>query len=360
MIARLLRLTLALACLPLAAASLPRPAPAQELSPAEKIYADLAKLPPDERQEKLVEGARKEGKLILVHTWTTPLAKPWTDLFNKVYPFLNIDFNDMGSQDAAERFVDEETAGKHLTDLLSLAVYDMQSILDHNFAARYPTPATDAILPRYRGFLDPQNRWTPFYVSDMGITYNPRMIKPQDAPKDWFDLCKPVFKGNVSFDPATVRFLVGLDAMMGDAKMQQWLECIGKNDPIVQATMADRFQLMLAGDHIAQGQNYVYYCFAAKAKDPNTPCAAVLNVPLIGLAGAMLINSNAQHPYAAALMADWSLSPGSQEYASKNFRGPLTIKHPYLPDDAQLVAAPLPDKAEVDKVLAYWKKYIGK
>jgi iron(III) transport system substrate-binding protein len=358
--ARLLRVTLALGCFVLLMASLPKSGHAQALSPAEKIYADLAKLPPQERHDRLVEGARKEGKLVLVHTWTTPLAKPHIELFKQAYPFIEVDWNDMGSQDAAERFTDEETAGKHLTDLLSLAVYDMQSILDHDFAARYPTPASAAILPRYRQFLDSQNRWTPFYVSDFGITYNPTMIKPEDAPKDWFDLCKPVFKGNVSFDPATVRFLVGLDAMMGDAKMQQWLECIGKNDPIVQATMADRFQLMIAGDHIAQGQNYVYYCFAAKAKNPNTPCAAVLNVPLIGLAGAMLINRNAQHPYTAALMTDWSLTQESQEYTAKNFRGPLAIKHPYLPDDAQLIAAPLPDKAEVDKVLGYWKKYIGK
>ena len=360
MIAKQSRLMLALACFPLLTANLPKLAHAQELSPVEKLYADLAKLPPQERHDKIVEGARKEGKLSFVHTWTTPLAKPWTDLFNKAYPFLNIEFNDMGSQDAAERFVDEETAGRHLTDLVSLAVYDMQAVLDHDFAARYPTPATDAILPRYHGFIDPQKRWTPFYVSDFGISYNPRMIKPEDAPKDWFDLCKPVFKGNVSFDPATVRFLVGIDAMMGDAKMQQWLDCIGKNDPIVQPTLVDRFQLMIAGDHIAQGHNYTYYCYAAKAKNPDTPCTVVTSAPLIGLAGAMVISRNAQHPYAAALMTDWSLSPESEQYASKNFRGPVTMKHPYLPDDAQIIEAPMPDKAEVDKVLGYWKKYIRK
>lgn len=356
---RPLRLALALASFATVTVIQPA-APRAEPSAAEKIYADLAKLPPEERHEKLVEGAKKEGKLTFVHTWRNNLPKEHVALFQKAYPFLTIDWNDMGSQDAAERFVDEETAGRHLTDLFSLAVYDMQAILDHDFAARYPTPAIDAILPRYRGFLDPQNRWTPFYVSDMGITYNPRMVPADQAPKDWFDLCKPQFKGNVSFDPATVRFLVGIDAMMGDEKMQQWLECIGKNDPIVQQTMVDRFQLMLAGDHSAQGQNYTYYCYAAKAKNPDTPCTAVTTASLIGLAGAMVINRNAQHPYAAALMTDWSLSKESEDYAAKNFRGPIIEKHPYLPDDAQIVMAPLPDKAEVDKVLGYWKKYIGK
>lgn len=359
MIARLLQLTLALASFLIAAASLPAQTRA-EPSAAEKIYAELATLPPAERQQRLIDGARREGKLTFVHTWRNNLQKDHVELFKKAYPFLDVDYSDMGSQDAAERFVDEETAGRHLTDLFSLAVFDLQAILDRDYAARYPTPATAAILPRYRNFLDPQNRWTPFYVSDFGITYNPRMVPPDQAPKTWFDLCKPQFKSNVSFDPATVRFLVGIDAMMGDEKMQQWLACIGKNDPIVQQTTVDRFQLMLAGDHAVQGHNYTYYCYAAKAKDPDAPCTVVTSAPFVGTAGAMVINRNTPHPYAAALMTDWSLSRESEEYAAKNFRGPLTLKHPYLPDDAEIVIAALPDKAEVDKVLFYWQKYIGK
>ena len=359
MIARPLQLTLALASFSIASVSLAT-MPRAEPSAAETIYASLATLSPTERQERLVEGAKKEGKLIFVHTWLNNLPKEYVALFKKAYPFLDIDFNSMETQSAAERFVEEETASRHLTDLWSLAVYDLQAILDHDFAARYPTPATDAIPPRYRRFIDLQNRWTPYYLSDFGISYNPRLVAPDEAPKSWFDLCKPQFKGNVSFDTVSVRFLVGIDAMMGDEKMRQWLECIGKNDPIVQQGLDQRFQLMLAGDHAVQGHNYTYYCYAAKAKNPEVPCTVVTTAPLIGLAGTMVINRNAQHPYAAALMTDWSLSQDSQEYAAKNFRGPLALKHPYLPDDAQIVVAPIPDKAEVDKVLGYWKKYIGK
>ena len=36
-------------------------------TPAEQLYAELAKLKPDQRAKRLEEGARKEGKLTFVH-----------------------------------------------------------------------------------------------------------------------------------------------------------------------------------------------------------------------------------------------------------------------------------------------------
>ena len=357
MIARAFRIALAASAL--AAAAFIAPAHA-EPSAAEKIYADLAKLPAAERQQKLEEGARKEGKLSFIHTWRNNLWEPHINLFRKKYPFLNVDASSMGSQDASELLISEELAGKHLTDVMSLAVPDMEGILSRDFAARIPSPANERILPQYRKFIDPDNRWTVFYWSDFGISYNPNMIPADKAPKQWFDLCKPEYKGEVSFDGPNVRFLVGIHAMFGDEKTQEWIKCIGANKPIQQQTTIDRYQLMLAGDHAIQGHNFTYYCYAEKVKNPNAPCVVVQSAPFLGLAGAMVINRNTLHPYAAALLADWALSPESQEYAAKNFRGPVALKHPYLNDDVQMVVSGLPPKETVDKVLGWWSEYVGR
>ena len=62
--------------------------------------------------------------------------------FEKRYPFVKVEMGDIGSQDAAERFIAEETAGRHLTDILTLGVPDMAVILKQNLVAKYPTPAT--------------------------------------------------------------------------------------------------------------------------------------------------------------------------------------------------------------------------
>ena len=188
---------------------------------AEQLYAELAKLKPDQRTKRLEDGARKEGKLTFVHTWRGKIARDFGSAFEKRYAYIKFEMSDLGSQDAAERFIAEERTGRHLTDILSLAVPDLAVVLKQNLVARYPTPATGKILKQYSEFIDKENRWTAWYWSEHGISYNTNLVSAAQAPKEWFDLCKPAFKGQISFDPAETRFLAGLYTMMGEEKTKQ-------------------------------------------------------------------------------------------------------------------------------------------
>jgi ABC-type Fe3+ transport system substrate-binding protein len=74
----------------------------------------------------------------------------------------------------------------------------------------------------------------------------------------------------------------------------------------------------------------------------------------------MVINKNAQNPHAAALFADWTLSEESQKYVADEFRGPLIGKHPYLPDNINVVTFGYVSDEIVDRLHNYWNQYIGK
>jgi iron(III) transport system substrate-binding protein len=326
---------------------------------AEKLYEDLAKLKPDQRSKRLEDGARKEGRLTFIHTFRGKLARDQVRLFEKRYPFVKVELTDMGSQDAAERLIAEETAKRHLTDAISLAVPDLPVILKQDLIANYPTPATMRIPKKFQGFIDKDNRWLPWYWSEHGISYNTDMIPANKAPKDWMDLCNPAYKGQVSFDPPETRLMVGLYTLMGEEKLKQWMKCMGENQPIIQRGHTQRMNLMLAGDHAIQGDNFLYEGALAKKKDPKTPYAIVYSAPILAYAGSMVINSNTQHPYAAALFSDWTLSDESQKYTADEFRGPLVGKHPYLPDDAKIVPFGYASDEIVDRLHGYWKQYIG-
>lgn len=325
---------------------------------AERLYAELNALPGAERQKRIEDGARKEGQLNFIHTWRGALARNHLRLFEKRYPFVKVDFVDIGSQDAAERLVAEETVGRHLTDVVSLAVADMNEILAKDISAHYPTPAANLIYDRYKSFLDAQNRWLPFYWTEHGMSYNPTMVPKDKAPKDWFDLCDPVFKGQVSFDPFEVRFLAGLWNVMGEQRLGEWLKCIGENKPIIQRGHTQRLNLMIAGDHAAQGDNYMYYGVQQKLKNPSIAFEPVWSATMPATIGAMIINANTQHPYASALLVDWVLSEESQKYTADQFRGPVAYKHPYIPEDAKIVSFATVDDATADKLAKMWDRHI--
>ena len=331
-----------------------------QLSAVEQLYADLAKLPAAERQKRIEDGARKEGVLNLIHTIRGTLGRNHIALFEKRYAFVRVQNTGIGSQDAAEQLVAEETAGRHLTDVISVAIPDLTDVLKRGLAARYPTPAAAAILPQYAAFKDPENRLTAWYWSEHGISYNSNLVPADQAPKGWKDLCNPFFKGSVSFDPAEARYLAGLYAILGEKGTEDLLKCIGENKPIIQRGHTQRMELMLAGDHMVQGDNYLYAGLEIKRKNAKAPYEIVFGAPIIAFGGAAVINRNAPHPYAAALFTDWALSEESQKYIAGVLRGPTAIKHPYLPDDVKLaISEDLPSEV-MDRLFGYWSKYVAK
>jgi len=52
---------------------------------------------------------------------------------------------------------------------------------------------------------------------------------------------------------------------------------------------------------------------------------------VMGFAGSAVTNRNTSRPYAAALWTDWTLTQESQAYVATLLRGPVALKHPYLP-----------------------------
>ena len=141
--------------------------------------------------------------------------------------------------------------------------------------ARFASPGAAVILPRYQGFIDPEGRWTAWYWSEHGISYNTSLVPKDKATTGWnVDLCNPFFKGNVSYDPGEDRYLAGLSAMFGVERAERLLKCIGENDLIIQRGHAQqRAELMLAGDHMVQGDTYLYQGISIQRKNPSAPYA---------------------------------------------------------------------------------------
>jgi iron(III) transport system substrate-binding protein len=346
-----------------AVCSFPADANAQDLSAVEKLYAELAKLPPAERAKKILEGARKEGSVVMLNTTSGKKGKKHIALFNKAHPRVKGKRGELSPGAANERMIAEATAGRHISDALSLSSSDMGQLLDKNLVARYPTPELKKVLPQYKAVLDPENRWTPWMIAEQGMSYNPRLLKQLkiDPPKKWMDLCDPKYKGQISFDTPQVRIFSGLYKILGEKKFLEFMECAGKNDPIIMRGQTNRIMLMMAGDHAISGTNSIYLGTQANLKNPKkAPFKAVYSAPIMVYSIGNLIYTKAPHPYAAALWADWTLSQESQEFITSQFRGTTTLTHPFFKPDTNFVVMDRLPKATLDMLHEHWGKHLGK
>jgi ABC-type Fe3+ transport system substrate-binding protein len=186
------------------------------------------------------------------------------------------------------------------------------------------------------------------------MVYNTNLVPPDKAPKKWMDLCGPFFRGNFSFDPVQSRLVSGFYALFG-ADTVNFIRCLGNNKPIVQRGIQERFTLMMAGDHMIDADAYPYQAIDEKRKNPNVPLA-ISPAPVLAGFGAIGINRNTTHPYASALFTDFMLSDAEQNFLYRHLRGPVTMKHPYLPDNADLVVIPNLPSETLDPLVDEWKR----
>jgi ABC-type Fe3+ transport system substrate-binding protein len=338
--------------------------PTQPLSANEKLYEELAKLPPAERHQKIVEGAAKEsGDFNLLHAIQGSLGVNHVALFRKAYPNLKVALSQLGSAEAEERVIAEERAGRHLTDVISSTeLTEMTDVLEAGYAARYPTPAEQKILPRYKNFFDPHHRWLITHWSEQGMSFNTKLIPEAEGPKAWFDLCNPKFKGQHSYEPIRTRFNVFLREMLGEEKAIELMKCIGQNDPILMRGQSQRLQLMIAGDHAIQGINFFYLGTSLREKNgpDKVPFKAVYTAPVLASGAGCQITTATPNPYRSALYCDWNLDEEPQAFLRSQFRGAVTLPHPFIPDDAELVPLKPEPQDVVERMNSAWAKYVQK
>ncbi len=88
---------------------------------------------PAQQQEQLlapiVEAARREGRLVIYSTLDRPSAEPLLSAFKAKYPFIDIQYVELGTIALYNRYVSERAAGAPTADILWSTGPDLQYIL---------------------------------------------------------------------------------------------------------------------------------------------------------------------------------------------------------------------------------------
>ena len=71
--------------------------PSYPLNAVEQHFADLAKLPEKERHDRLVEAAKKEGKMEIIQTLPGSLGRGVTKVFRDAYTFVTVTETNLGT-----------------------------------------------------------------------------------------------------------------------------------------------------------------------------------------------------------------------------------------------------------------------
>jgi iron(III) transport system substrate-binding protein len=258
-----------------------------------------------DRRDRLEQGARREGGLLLYTTGTQ--IQPLMDRFTSKYPFIKLQLYRADSAQVTKKIMEEYRAGYYEADGFELAADALLLPRSAGILQPFSSPelaAYDAAA------LDPGRNWAPVRESYTGIAYNTKLIPPEQAPKVWADLAKPEFKGKIAMPGSTSSTAewVGIQIL---ANGEDFLRKLGQQDiRVYQITARAVANLVASGEVAILARASNAHIAADKAK--GAPVAWVAPGPTAVTDTVVAITSKAKHPHAMMLMIDFLLSEEGQ------------------------------------------------
>lgn len=291
-----------------ALALLPLTAMAAEEAPAQALYNRLQSLSASERQTALVEGAKKEGKVVWYTTDSPRATQVLIKAFATKYPFIDAQFIRGKSRTILDRIVTEYRAGRHLFDIAKTSTETFNLYPPEVFAT-YRSPAKDTIPASMKS-----DRWASLFTFVRAIGWNTDMLKAEEVPKTWEELLDPKWKGKILFDHSSLPEVTILYNKWGREKTAEYLGKLGKSGNLaLRRGRTVLTQLMAAGEAPLAVTVYPYNVEDMKKKGAPLDWGLLDMTP--GLLQPSSISSNAANPHAAALLYDFLLGEGQEVYA---------------------------------------------
>ncbi len=166
-------------------------------------------------QADLVAAAKREGRLVLYGSLTT------LDVVNKIFESrygIPVEYWRAASTRVLDRVLNETRAGRPQFDAVQTNSSPMMVLREAGAFAGYASPSYEMFG---RATRDPQALVSPqFLVIPVGIVYNTRLVRPEEAPRSFTDLLDPKWKGKVVMaDPTlhttTAQWLMELRQVLG-------------------------------------------------------------------------------------------------------------------------------------------------
>ena len=274
---------------------------------------EIALMKSANREKLLVEGAKKEGKIVFyTGLIVDQVVRPVKDAFEKEYPFVQVDFFRGNAEKLAQKMLAEYQAKRYDVDVISGSA--ASTIMQRaGFMQRFYSPHFAEYPPELK---DPKGFWGSTNVYFMTLGYNTRNVKPADLPKSYEDLLNPRWKGQMMWSTSrgsgAPQFIGNILVTMGQETGKAYLQKL-KQQNVAKSTASARqiLDLVIAGEYPMAIQIFNHHAYISKTAgapvdwQPLEPVTATNNT--IGVA------KNAPHPYATMLFLDFVLSRKGQK-----------------------------------------------
>jgi iron(III) transport system substrate-binding protein len=272
-----------------------------------------------DREQRLLEGAKKEGSLVLYGSMTGPDQDALIEAFTKKYG-IKVQSWRGGSEAVLQRTTAESRAGRFDADIVDNNVAEMEALHRETLLQKVASPQHASLIP---AAVPEHKEWIGDSIDMFVQAYNTNKIKPAELPKTYHDLLDPKWKGQLGVEATDHHWFATVLEVLGyDEGMALFKKIVDTNG------MSVRRGHTLLANMVASGEVplalTVYDYSPAEIKKKGGPIEQFVIASPIGALRSIGLLKRAPHPHAALLYYDFLLGSDGQKILLTRARVPTS------------------------------------
>ncbi|HEX4332036.1 MAG TPA: extracellular solute-binding protein [Usitatibacter sp.] len=272
------------------------------------------------REARLVEGAKREGGLVLYTSLAPTESRPLAAAFERKYG-VKVELWRALSDKVVQRVVTEAQAHRNAVDVVETNGPEMEMIAREHVFAPLASPYMADLPP---AAVPAHHEWLPDRMNYFVVGYNTAKVKRDEIPKTYEGFLDPRWKGRIGLEATDTEWMAAMVKAWGEEKGMDFFRRLAAMKPDVRKGHVLLAELVAAGE-VPVGLT-MYEANIASLKRRGAPIDFLPVQPVVARPQGIGVARNAPHPHAALLFADFVLSPEGQELFKSMGRTPASRK----------------------------------
>jgi iron(III) transport system substrate-binding protein len=311
---------------------------------------ELAAYEGADRQQRLVEGAKREKELTFYSSIPPEDISALVSAFDKKYG-VKVKVWRADSEGFLQRILSEARARRFEVDVMAGSSSALEPLYRENLLAEVKSPYLADIIPQA---IAPHRHWVAVHLSLFVQAYNTSLVAKDSLPIAYADLLRPQWKGKLGIEAEDFDWFAEVVKGLGEERgLRLFRNITAANGISVRKGHSLLNNLVAAGEVPLALTGYGF--LAEQSKRKGAPLDWFVIAPAIARATAEGLARNAPRPHAALLFYDFLVSDAQPILASRQF---LTVSRniePVYKDPVKLI-----DSAEMLDQARKWQDLFQK
>ena len=273
-----------------------------------------------DRDGRLVERAKREGRVVLYTSLAPTESQPLAAAFRKKYG-INVEIWRALSDQVVRRTITEAQAQRHAVDAIETNGPEMEMLAREKVLAEFHSPyladLPAAVVPAHR-------TWFPDRLNFYVVAYNTTKVRRSEIPATYEGFADPKWKGRIAVEATDAEWMATLIKTWGTGKGMEYFRTLSALNPDVRRGHILLASLVAAGE-VPVGLT-TYHSNVVPLTRKGAPIDFVPVQPVVARPQGIGVAKNAPHPHAALLFADYVLSPEGQTLFESLGRVPVSTR----------------------------------